>query len=181
METQPKNAGANLGPQMKFLPALCLDFDGTIRRTKSGKSFIKNASDIELMPGIESKIWSYRDMGFLIVGVSNQGGVAYGHKLPPEIEYECEVTLGLFERNPFHMVKICYHMEGGSVEPFNHRSLLRKPDIGMLAIAEYDAFNAGYMIDWNNSLFVGDRPDDENCARNAGIAYRDIKQFLELI
>lgn len=165
-------------PAMKFMPALCLDFDGTVRRTKSGKPFINSADDIELMPGIESKIWSYRDEGFLIIGVSNQGSVAYGHKLPPEIDYELNVTLGLFERSPFHIVKMCYHMEGGSVEPYCHRSLMRKPDIGMLVMAEYDAYNAGYMIDWKHSLFVGDRPEDEQCAKNAGIEFRHIDQFL---
>jgi histidinol phosphatase-like enzyme len=55
-------------------PALCLDFDGTIRKSKSG-TFIKDEKDIELMPGIEKIIWMYRNMGFLIIGISNQGGV----------------------------------------------------------------------------------------------------------
>lgn len=179
METQPKNAGANLFPLMKFMPALCLDWDGTIRRSKSGKPFIDKASDIELMPGVESKIWSYRDAGFLIIGVSNQGGVAFGYKLPPEIDYERDVTLDLFQRNPFHVVKMCYHMEGGSVEPYCHRSLLRKPDIGMLVLAEWECYHHGYMIDWSNSIFVGDRPEDEACATNAKIKFIHIDDFLK--
>lgn len=178
MENKPKNAGANLMPRMKVAPALCLDWDGTIRRTKSGKPFIQTASDIELMPGIEERIWSYRNKGYLIIGISNQGGVAFGHKLPPEIDYERDYTLDLFKRNPFHIVKMCYHMEGGSVEPYCYRSLLRKPDIGMLAIAEYNAYNEGYVIDWNNSLFVGDREEDRKCAENANIAFQHIEEFL---
>ena len=178
MESKPKNEGANLIPRMKFMPALCLDWDGTIRRHKEGKPFIDKASDIELMPGIEEKIWAYRDNGFLIIGISNQGGVAYGYKLPPEIDYERDVTLDLFERNPFHVVKMCYHMESGSVEPYNHRSLMRKPDIGMLVMAEYDCYNAGYMIDWEHSLFVGDRDEDQQCAENAKINFMHINDFL---
>jgi histidinol phosphatase-like enzyme len=44
----------NLRPDLKVKPALVLDFDGTIRRSKSGETFIKNFQDIELMPGIDA-------------------------------------------------------------------------------------------------------------------------------
>lgn len=164
--------------EFKVRRALCLDFDGTIRRSKSGGSFIKNFQDIELMPGMERIIWLYRQMGFVVIGISNQGGVAHGYRTPMEVELELETTLKLFRFNPFHIVKMCYHMADGTIEPYRHRSLLRKPDIGMLAIAEIDAYNEKVIIDWDNSIFVGDRPEDERCAKNAGIAYKDIKVFL---
>lgn len=168
----------NLAPNMKVVPALCLDFDGTIRRSASGKTFIENSRDIELMPGIENLIWRYRNMGWLVLGISNQAGVAHGFKLPMEVELEMDVTLKQFKNNPFHIVKFCYHDGKGKIEPYNHRSLLRKPDIGMLAIMENEAFNNGYVIDWDNSLFVGDRPEDEECAKRAGIKFRHIDSFL---
>ena len=168
----------NLSESHKVKPALCLDFDGTIRRSKSGQTFIKNFNDIELMPNVEKLIWQYRNMGWLILGISNQAGVAHGFKLPLEIEHEMDTTLKLFKQNPFHIVKFCYHDGKGKIEPYNHRSLLRKPDIGMLAIMESEAWNEGYVIDWDNSLFIGDRPEDEQCAKNAGIAFRHIDSFL---
>lgn len=168
----------NLSQNHKVKPALCLDFDGTIRRSKSGQTFIQNFNDIELMPNIEKLIWRYRNMGWLILGISNQAGVAHGFKLPLEIEHEMDTTLKLFKENPFHIVKFCYHDGKGKIEPYNHRSLLRKPDIGMLAIMEAEAWNEGFVIDWDNSLFVGDRPEDEQCAKNAGIAFRHIDSFL---
>lgn len=80
---------------------------------------------------------------------------------------------------PFHIVKQCYHHPQGKVEPYNHRSLLRKPDIGMLAIAEVDAYKAGVVVDWDNSLFVGDRPEDEECAKRAGIRFIWADEFFE--
>jgi D-glycero-D-manno-heptose 1,7-bisphosphate phosphatase len=168
----------NLAPSIKVVPALCLDFDGTIRRSKSGQTFIQNFQDIELMPGIEKIIWRYRNMGWLIFGISNQGGVAHGFKLPVEVENEMDATLKLFERNPFHIVKFCYHDGKGKISPFNYRSLLRKPDIGMLALMEAEAYNAGHIVDWDKSLFVGDRSEDEQCAKNAGIRFRHIDSFL---
>jgi len=168
----------NLSPNMKVVPALCLDFDGTIRRSASGKTFIENHKDIELMPGVENLIWRYRNMGWLILGISNQAGVAHGFKLPMEVELEMDVTLKQFKQNPFHIVKFCYHDGKGKIEPYNHRSLGRKPDIGMLYIMETEAWAQGYVIDWDNSLFVGDRPEDEECAKRAGIPFRHIDSFL---
>lgn len=167
----------NLSMNTKLSPALFLDWDGTIRKSKTGE-FIKDENDIELIQGIEKIIWHYRNAGYLIIGISNQGGVAFGHKRPSHIEREMDATLRLFKINPFHVVKMCYHMEGGSIEPFNHKSLLRKPYIGMLALAEFEAWQQGYMIDYKNSLFVGDREEDEECAKNAGIAYKHISQLL---
>lgn len=168
----------NLSPNHKVRPALILDFDGTIRRSKSGATFIKNFQDIELMPNIEHIINIYVKMGWLILGISNQAGVAHGFKLPLEIEAEMDATFKLFTKNPFNLVKYCYHDGKGKIEPYCHRSLLRKPDIGMLAIMEMEAYNAGYIIDWDKSLFVGDRPEDEQCATNAGVPFRHIDNFL---
>lgn len=168
----------NLSPLHKVMPALCLDFDGTIRRSKSGQTFIKNFQDIELLPNIEKLIWRYRNLGYIILGISNQAGVAHGFKLPMEIENEMDTTLKLFIQNPFHIVKFCYHDGKGKIAPYNNRSLLRKPDIGMLAVMEVEAYNNGFVIDWDNSLFIGDRPEDEQCAMNAGIKFRHIDSFL---
>lgn len=168
----------NLAPSMKVLPALCLDFDGTVRKSKSGEPFIKNFEDIELMPDIERIIWRYRNMGYLILGISNQAEVAHGFKLPMEIENELEATFRLFNKNPFHLVKWCYHDGKGSIAPYNKRSLCRKPDIGMLALMENEAFGFGIIVDWDNSLFVGDRKEDEECALRASIRFRHIDSFL---
>jgi D-glycero-D-manno-heptose 1,7-bisphosphate phosphatase len=162
----------------KLRPALCLDLDGTVRRTKSGNAFIQSLDDIELMPGIEKIIWKYREHGYLILGISNQGGVAHGFKSVSEIMEEVDATVGLFKVNMFDMVKCCYHDEKGTTEPYNHRSLLRKPNIGMLALMETTAWQNGIIIDWNNSLFVGDRPEDEQCAKNAEIPFQHIDDFL---
>lgn len=164
---------------MQIKKVLVLDFDGTIRRSKSGKTFIEGPEDIELIPGVEKLIWRYRQMGWLIMGLSNQGGVAHGFKSWQKCQIEMEQTWELFRpSNPFHAVKWCMHDPKGRVEPYNHRSLGRKPDIGLLFEFECEAYREGYIVDWDNSLFVGDRPEDEECARRAGIPFRDINNFL---
>jgi D-glycero-D-manno-heptose 1,7-bisphosphate phosphatase len=159
-------------------PALCLDWDGTIRRSKSGAKFIAGPEDIELFPGVEAKLWEYRDNDYLIFGVSNQGGVAYEIKRPKDDMAEVDATLALFTRNPFHLVKTCWHHPAGKHPVFGHRSLLRKPDIGMLVLCEFEAFNSGFIVDWGNSLFVGDRSEDQECAERASIAFRHADDFF---
>lgn len=151
-------------------PALCLDLDGTVRYSKSGK-FIQRIADIELYEGVEETLWEMRQEGWLIFGISNQGGVAHGFKTPEEIDRELTRTMEIFETSPFHSVKTCFHMDDGSVSPYKWRSLMRKPDIGMLALLEMEALEKGFMVDWNNSVLVGDREEDRQCAHNAGIRF----------
>ncbi len=173
----PKRKAILLTPD-KVKPALCLDLDGTIRYSKKG-DFINTPDDIALFDDVEEKVWSYRNAGYLIFGVSNQGGVAYGHKLPADVDAEIARTVGLFKRSPFHIIKSCLHHPQGICEPFNHRSLLRKPYLGMLAVCEMEAWEAGYIVDWDNSVFVGDREEDRQCARNADITFYWANDFFQ--
>jgi len=158
-------------------PALCLDFDGTIRYSKHGQ-FINQLEDIALFPDVEAVLWDYRARGYLVVGITNQGGVAYGHKSVERVRDEIDLTMLLFKRNPFHCVKYSVLSPHGSQEPFNRQTLLRKPSFGMLAACEAEMFEKGIIIDWQESIFVGDRPEDEECARNAGIQFAWADDFF---
>lgn len=159
------------------MPALCLDLDGTVRHSKQF-DFIRGANDVALFPDVEAVLWEYRNEGYLIFGLSNQGGVAHEFKSVEDVVSEMDAMLALFTHNPFHLIKQCYHHETGRRFPYNHRSLLRKPGIGMLALMEVEAFDAGYVVDWNRSLLVGDRPEDEECAQNARIPFQWAEAFF---
>jgi D-glycero-D-manno-heptose 1,7-bisphosphate phosphatase len=161
-------------------PALCLDFDGTIRYSKTDK-FINKPEDVALFEGVEEKIWAYRDQGYMIFGITNQGGVAFGYKTEEENEKEIERTLELFEKNPFHLVQSSYGHPKGTVSPFNHHSLLRKPYYGMLVLCEVEAKQMGVIVDWEESIFVGDSPEDQACAEAAGLTFIDADTFFERI
>ena len=160
--------------QSEFLlvPALCLDFDGTIRRSKSGQAFIASPEDIELFPDVERVLWSYRRAEWLICGVTNQGGVAYGYRTPEQVEEENHYTTSLFAENPFHSIIACLSHPDGSIHPYNHRSLWRKPDYGMLAHLEWQALERGVVIDWDQSVVVGDRTEDQEMALRARVEFR---------
>ena len=161
-------------------PALVVDLDGTVRFCKDDpEGFINEAEDVALYDGVEGVLWKHRDNGSLILGASNQGGVAFGFKTPQDFMAELDAMDELWERgNPFHIIKACYHHAEGDVVPYNARSLLRKPAYGMLALMELEAFREGYIIDWDESLFVGDRQEDRTCAEAAGIDFEWADSFF---
>lgn len=165
--------------QTTIMPALILDLDGTVRRTISGKAFSENLEDVEIFPEMLKLIPNYRQFGYLILGVTNQGGVAHGYKTMEDLDKEILHTVNLFGKRPnFHMIKACPSMEGGSIAPYNMKSLSRKPYYGMLAVMEHSlAHGQHIIIDWNKSLFVGDREEDKQCAEAAGITFEWADNF----
>lgn len=166
---------------------LCLDLDGTVRRSKSGKTFIEGPDDIEIIPGMYELIWKYNDEGWLVIYVTNQGGVAHGFKTEEQARDEIDSTLVLLEREdkqqgrfaPCWDYFLCPYQQGGKEEAYSFRSLARKPGYGMLMIAEQALLEEEFIPDWDNSLFVGDRPEDEECAKAAGIPFMWAHDFVK--
>lgn len=159
--------------------ALCLDLDGTVRGSRSGARFGPVApDDVVLLPNVEPVIWRWRAAEPLVVGVTNQGVVGYGTRTEVEVEAVIDATRQLFERDPFDFVLASYAHEEGSVPGWQFRSLLRKPGYGMLVLVELRARELGLLVDWEHSLFVGDRPEDRACAEGAGVPFRWAHDFF---
>ena len=163
--------------QWVLRPALCLDLDGTIRYSKNGK-FINHPDDVVLFTGVEQKIWEYRNKGYLIFGITNQAGVAFGYKSAEENELEVQRTLDLFEENPFDLVQSSYGHPKAPLPTYRHNTLLRKPYYGMLVLCEVEVKKKGILVDWEKSIFVGDRPEDEGCAQAAGLTFIEADTFF---
>ena len=159
-------------------PALCLDLDGTVRRSKKGR-FINMPEDILLYEGVEEIIWGYREQGYLVCGITNQGGVAFNFKTEEDVLAELQATRALFEKDPFDTIKYSPKHPGGLGEPYNHRSLLRKPYYGMLVECELKFWEEKIIIDWDESIFVGDREEDKLCAEAAGLKFVWAEEFFK--
>ena len=159
----------------KMTKILFLDLDGTVRRAKSGAKFIRNPYDQELIPGVKEAI--ARHHNWLIIGVTNQGGVKAGFKTFDSCLQEQKNTLSLIPA----MVKIFFCTDDGEGfyrlskygraydEPlFSDRhgdfGNFRKPNPGMVNFGKAFYPNTEYMM-------VGDRPEDQNCAKNANIPF----------
>lgn len=159
------------------LPAVILDLDGTIRYSKSG-TFINGPEDIVIYPDVEPRLLEFFP-DYLIFGVSNQGGVAYGHKTPEQDYAEIAKTLDLFDTEDLFFAIFSNHNHPkGTVVPYNHSSLMRKPNYGMLVLCEWYALQYHLVIDWDRSFMVGDREEDKLCAQTAGIPFMYAQNFF---
>lgn len=145
--------------------ALLLDFDGTLRRTKSGEKYPRRPDDIEILPARAELLRAWRDAGYLLLGVSNQGDVARGRLSEADARACFERTVELLG------VKIeiafCPH------NPAPIACWCRKPmpGIGVDYIERYK-------LDRARTIMVGDMTTDETFARRCGVQYADAERFF---
>lgn len=155
----------------KAVPLLCLDLDGTVRHglDELGR-FVNGPDDVVVFPEAVELMRRWKRGGGRIIAVSNQGGIALGHMSP----FDCaqamlrtnELAGGLFD-------KMCWCSHHPQAEhPEMARCWCRKPSPGLLiegalSLAEhFQEYYPPYM-----GLFVGDRREDEECARLAGFEF----------
>jgi histidinol phosphatase-like enzyme len=167
---------------MIIKPALILDLNGTIRVTKQGFGIPKTKEEIILNCDIESRIQQFKDSNFYIAILSNQSAVNKGLQTSEQMEEFFYYTLSLFKNpNLIDIAKFCISEEQNTEIPTNSiRSLNTKPNYGGLISIEQHAEFDGVMIDWSESLFIGNSDKDKFCARDAIILYTDIQEFLTL-
>ncbi len=157
--------------QSQATPVLYLDLDGTVRHGKNELGhFANKASEVFVFPEVPPLLAEYKRKGWRVVAISNQGGVALGYltdvacaEMMMETQRQCD---GLFDQ-------ICYcthHPD--ATDPEYAICWCRKPRIGLILTAanglaaRYNEYYPPHL-----ALFVGDRPEDEQCAANAGIQF----------
>lgn len=164
--------GPTMRAQEKAVPVLALDLDGTVREGKDdplGK-FVNGPEDVRVFPAAVAMMRRWKDAGGRIIGLSNQGGVALGI-----VAYD-RVHAAMIETHKqtgelFDKLAWCVHHPDAD-NPEMARCWCRKPSPGLLIesaldlAAHYHEFYPPYM-----GLFVGDRKEDEDCARLAGFDF----------
>jgi D-glycero-D-manno-heptose 1,7-bisphosphate phosphatase len=155
-----------------------LDLDGTLRKTISGKTFINKPQDQKAIEGTQKALSYYQEKGFLLIGITNQGGVAAGHKSMESALEEQRITLELFpELSEIFFCpnwgESCYQLSRGN-QPLEFSAPLsgdgtpiscRKPGHGMILIA------ARPLAELADCWMIGDRPEDQKCAEAAGVKF----------
>ena len=161
----------NAQEKLRVLRVLFLDLDGTVRKgfDELGR-FVNGPKDVEVFPEAVTAMQKYKADGWLICGISNQGGLALGH-----MSYEdcCAAMLetqrqcgGLFDK-----ISFCRHHPEAK-DPIMAECWCRKPRIGqIIEVAQDLARMHGGIVPPSSCLFVGDRPEDQQCAANAGIRF----------
>ena len=138
--------------------ALFLDRDGVIVQERGAYTFLP--AHVSYVPGIEGFLQQKQAEGFLLIVVSNQGGIAKGYYNHAHV-YQLHQLIDQHLR--YHGVSIqawfyCPHHDHVSL------CLCRKPSPLMLEKAI-----ARYHIDPGASYMIGDKPSDAEAAKRAGV------------
>jgi len=138
--------------------ALFLDRDGVIN---IDKNYLYKIDEFEFIDGVFETCRYFNQHGYLIIIITNQGGMAKGLYTLNDFEILTSWMIQVFKKENIVISKVFHcphHPEIGDV------CECRKPNIGMIkkACKEFD-------IDLANSILIGDKNSDIECGLNAGI------------
>lgn len=158
------------------------DLDGTLIKTKSGKTFPENASDYEFKKEVVDAIKKLSPTYLFIV--TNQGGIGkfvqksdFENKLSDIVNY-LEINTG------------CYTVDAIYCDSDDKKNEMRKPNTGMLS-KMLDSHSYSHSLislyNKNDMLMIGDASglpgqfsdSDKKCAENFGIDYLDVSDFIK--
>lgn len=152
------------GPEYKNR-AVIFDYDGTLRKTKSGNKYPISPDDIEILPGRTEALKTLQKQGIKLLGISNQSGIAKG-------ELTAAVAEVCFRRtNELLGVDIEFVYCPHRVPPIS--CYCRKPMCG-LAVELIEK----HKLDRLKTVFVGDMTTDKTMASRALIGYKDQGAFF---
>ncbi len=138
--------------------ALFLDRDGILIRERGDYSYLPE--HIAYVPGIEKFLLEQQAKGYLLIVVSNQGGIAKGLFGPEHVEHLHQIIHHHFLSYgvSIHSWFFCPHHDEISY------CLCRKPGSLMLekAIARYQVITS-------ESYMIGDKESDKEAGRRAGL------------
>lgn len=134
--------------------AIFLDRDGTIN---VDKHYLYRKEDFEFIPGVVKALKQLTEMGYLLIIVTNQSGIARGYYSEEDLLALNEWLISTLHEQKANIEDIfyCPHLPDAKVEKYRKDCTCRKPEIGMFlqAVEKYD-------IDLSKSYAVGDRMRD---------------------
>lgn len=140
-----------------------LDRDGVIN---SDKGYVHKINDFVVMPGVITACKEFINLGFEIIIVTNQAGIARGYYSQADMHKLHNHMKEIFLENDIRIKKIffCPHHPEGTIKELSIECNCRKPKPGMFL----KALNV-FDIDLKSSLMVGDKFSDLIAAKEAGI------------
>ena len=138
--------------------ALFLDRDGVPNRERGDYTYL--LADFEVLPDVVDALKLAKKKGYLLIVISNQGGIAKGIYDQNQVEKLHEVLKEKLAKVDVHFDEIYYCQHHNAVG----KCLCRKPDSLMLekAIARFD-------IDSATSVLIGDSQRDVDAAYKVGV------------
>lgn len=139
--------------------AIFLDRDGTINNN-SDRYYIWRREDLLLNPGVTEALAAMKAMGYMLIVISNQGGVSKGEFNREDVEDLHVYLRQLLEKEGISLDEIYYCPHHSDVES----CLCRKPQPLMIQKAM-----ARFGIDPGSSWMIGDAERDVKAGSVAGL------------
>jgi len=147
-------------------PAIFLDRDGTINLDHG---YVHLSDEFQFIDGVIDALVKLKKMGYLLVLVTNQSGIARGLFSEEAFMHLTEwMDWSLADRGvDLDGIYFCPHHPEAVIEEYRQDCECRKPKAGMFleAMAQLD-------IDMSASYMVGDKKEDMMAATSAGVGHK---------
>ena len=145
--------------------ALFLDRDGVIN---VDAGYVHSAEQTQWIPGIFELCRAARDLGYALVVVTNQAGIARGYYDEAQFAAHSAWLLGQFALRGLKLAAIyhCPHHPTEGIGELRRECDCRKPRPGMILQAQRELD-----IDLSASALLGDKDSDLEAGRAAGVAH----------
>lgn len=143
--------------------ALFLDRDGVINVERG---YVHRRESFEFIPGIFDLCRAAQNLGYLLVVVTNQAGIARGYYSESDFNELTDWMIAQFAKREVRIARLYYcpyHPIFG-VGPYKQDSPDRKPNPGMFVRAKSDLD-----LDLESSFLIGDKLSDIQAGCAAGV------------
>ena len=140
-----------------------LDRDGTINFEVE---YLRSTTDLKMIPGSSEAIKEANELGWKVLIITNQSGVARGIITEQELSKIHFTLQNILRENGATIDAIYYcphHPEVGDI-PYKHDCNCRKPKTGMILRAAKE-----FEIDLTKSYIIGDKMIDIQTGNNCGV------------
>lgn len=137
-----------------------LDRDGVINEKPAPHEYVRNWSEFHFLPNIADWIRLFNVLGYLVIVISNQRGVARGKMTAGDVEQIHRRMTDELARCGARIDDIfyCPHEEGACD--------CRKPRPGLVVEARKK-----WDVDMDESILIGDSDSDEQLAQTCGLRF----------
>jgi D-glycero-D-manno-heptose 1,7-bisphosphate phosphatase len=146
-----------------------LDRDGVINKERGDYTY--RIEDFEFNEGIVEALRKFRDAGYDLIVITNQGGIAKGRYTHEDVQRVHDYLMKHLSSRSVELLDIYYCPHHDEVS----NCLCRKP--GSLLI---EKAVARYKVDIGQSIMIGDRDRDIEAAKGLGLRGAKVKSNANL-